>query len=64
MLDGIFPDILGADGQWYCWCCGSLLTTRGDCPICDYPGQMSPPHVCARSGQVFSDEDGCEPDEG
>ena len=44
----------------HCWCCASLLTTKGDCPICDMAGMMSPPHICLRSGRIIEDEDGCE----
>ena len=43
-----------------CWCCGSLLTTRDDCPVCDWAGLVSPPHVCRRTGSVIDDEHGCE----
>ena len=45
-----------------CWCCGSLLTTKLDCPICDSPGIMSPPHVCLKNGIVISDEHNCDPE--
>ena len=41
-----------------CWCCQSRMTTRGDCPICDWAGMMSPPHACLRTGRVISDECG------
>ena len=42
-----------------CWCCGALLTTRGECPVCDMAGLVSPPHVCARGHRVIGDEHGC-----
>ena len=48
------PQSVAAD---HCWCCGSILTTKGACPICDMAGLMSPPHICARSGRLISDED-------
>lgn len=46
----------------YCWCCDSILTTKGICPICDMPGMMSPPHICLKTGEILSDEHGCEPE--
>ena len=46
-----------------CWCCADLLDVRGLCPLCDYEGGMvSPPHVCAKSGRLITDEHGCNPD--
>lgn len=46
----------------HCWCCGSVLTTKGTCPICDMAGMMSPPHICLRSGRIISDEHDCQAD--
>jgi hypothetical protein len=46
----------------YCWCCAGPLTTRGECPICDMAGMMSPPHICRRSGRIISDEHDCQAD--
>lgn len=51
-----------ADLAHRCWCCASLLTTKGACPICDMAGMMSPPHICLRSGRVIGDEDDCAAD--
>jgi hypothetical protein len=49
------------EGYPRCWCCASLLTTKGTCPICDMAGLMSPPHACLRSGRIISDEHDCAP---
>jgi len=39
-----------------CWCCDSVLTTKGVCPICDLPGIISPPHICIKWGEIMGDE--------
>ena len=60
------PTIYGVDPvpDPRCWCCESLLTTKGDCPVCDWASLMSPPHACLKRGETISDEDGCGPDFG
>ena len=46
-----------------CWCCDSLLREDGFCYLCDgWVQQVSPPHLCIRSGLWISDEHGCEPE--
>jgi hypothetical protein len=45
-----------------CWCCDSPLTTKGQCPLCDMIGLVSPPHYCLKTGHILTDEHGCEPE--